>query len=123
MAQYDTLPIYKATYDVLIRVMHAISHFPREYKYSLGEKIQNEIIELVILIYKANSLKHRVEFLYKMQEQIQLIYLLLRIAHDIKILPTEKFSGIVEMVDSVATQTKGWLKANEKVRESVMSMD
>lgn len=117
MAKYDTLPIYKATYDVLLRTMHAISHFPREYKYSLGEKIQNEMIELVISIYKANSNHNKREFLSKMQEQIQLIYLLLRISHDMKLMPTEKYAGIVEMIDEVASQAKGWLIANEKSRE------
>ncbi len=122
MAQYDTLPIYKATYDFLLRVMHAISHFPREYKYSLGERIQNESIELVIMIYKVNVTKSKVEYLKKMEEQIQLIYLLLRISHDMKLMPTEKFAGIVEMVDGVATQAKGWLRANEKMREPVNAM-
>lgn len=117
MAQYNTLPIYKATYDVLLRVMHAVSHFPREYKFSLGEKIQNQMIELVIYIYKANSTRSKAEFLTKMQEQIQLVYLLLRIAHDMKIMPTEKYAGIVEMLDEVAKQTKGWLRANENSRE------
>lgn len=117
MAKYDTLPIYKATYDVLLRTMHAISHFPREYKYSLGEKIQNEMIELVISIYKANSNQNKREFLSRMQEQIQLIYLLLRISHDMKLMPTEKYAGIVEMIDEVASQAKGWLIANEKSRE------
>lgn len=117
MAKYDTLPIYKATYDVLLRTMHAISHFPREYKYSLGEKIQNEMIELVISIYKANSNHNKREFLSRMQEQIQLIYLLLRISHDMKLMPTEKYAGIVEIIDEVASQAKGWLIANEKSRE------
>lgn len=117
MAKYDTLPIYKATYDVLLRTMHAISHFPREYKYSLGEKIQHEMIELVISIYKANSNHNKREFLSRMQEQIQLIYLLLRISHDMKLMPTEKYAGIVEMIDEVASQAKGWLIANEKSRE------
>lgn len=117
MAKYDTLPIYKATYDVLLRTMHAISHFPREYKYSLGEKIQNEMIELVISIYKANSNHNKRDFLSRMQEQIQLIYLLLRISHDMKLMPTEKYAGIVEMIDEVASQAKGWLIANEKSRE------
>ncbi|MBQ8459552.1 four helix bundle protein [bacterium] len=119
MAQYNTLPIYKATYDVLLRVMHAVSHFPREYKYSLGEKIQNEIIELVIYIYKANSTKNKVEFLTKMQEQIQLVYLLLRISHDMKLMPTQKYAGIVKMIDEVSCQAKGWLRVNEKLREPV----
>ena len=119
MALYDTLPIYKTTYDFLLRVMHAISHFPREYKYSLGEKLQNETIELVIYIYKANTTGNKVDCLKKMQEQIQLIFLLLRISHDMKLLPTEKYAGIVELADSIASQAKGWLKANEKVREPV----
>ena len=117
MAQYSTLPIYKATYDFLIRIMHAVSHFPREYKYTIGQKIQNEAMDLIILIYKINSSSNKVPLLKEMQERIQLVYLLLRIAHDMKMLSTEKFAGIVEMVDGVATQTKGWLRSNEKVRE------
>ncbi len=32
MAQYKHLPIYKGTYDLLIRVMTATKDFPREYK-------------------------------------------------------------------------------------------
>ncbi len=117
MAHYDTLPIYKATYDFLLRVMHAVSHFPREYKYTLGERIQEECIELVIMIYKVNVTKSKVAYLKRMDEQIQLIYLLLRISHDMKLMPTEKYAGIVEMADGVAVQAKGWLRANEKMRE------
>ena len=29
--------------------------FPREYKYTLGQKIKDELIELVVMIYRANS--------------------------------------------------------------------
>jgi hypothetical protein len=35
MAQYQHLPIYKKTYDVLLRTMIATKHFPREYKYTV----------------------------------------------------------------------------------------
>ncbi len=98
--------------------MHAISHFPRQYKYTLGEKIQAEVIELIISIYKVNTTKtSKVDFLKQMEEQIQLIYLLLRISHDMKLMPTEKYAGIVELADGIASQTKGWLRANEKMRE------
>ena len=117
MAKYDTLPIYKASYDLLLRTMHAISHFPREYKYTLGERIQNELINFIVMIYKANSNYSKVPLLQAMQEEIQLLYLLLRISHDMKFLPTEKYAGIVEMIDNVAIQTKGWLRANEKMPE------
>jgi len=55
MAQYQHLPIYKQTYDILLRTMVAPARagvlfqksspamrdedFPREYKYSLGQKL------------------------------------------------------------------------------------
>jgi hypothetical protein len=55
MAQYQHLPIYKQTYDVLLRTMIATKDFPREYKYTLGQKIKDELIELVVMIYRANS--------------------------------------------------------------------
>ena len=38
MAQYQHLPIYKQTYDILLRTMMATKEFPREYKYTLGQK-------------------------------------------------------------------------------------
>ena len=117
MAHYDTLPIFKDSYDFLLRLMRAVSHFPREYKYTLGEKIQNESVNLIILIYKINSANDKLPLLRHMDERIQLIYLLLRISHDMKLLPTEKYAGIVEMMDGIASQAKGWLKSNEKVRE------
>ena len=49
MAQYQHLPIYKQTYDILLRTMTATKDFPREYKYTLGQKIKDELIELVVM--------------------------------------------------------------------------
>jgi hypothetical protein len=46
MAQYQHLPIYKQTYDVLMRVMVATKDFPREYKYTLGQRLKDELDDL-----------------------------------------------------------------------------
>lgn len=35
MAQYQHLPIYKQTDDILLRTMAATKDFPREYKYTV----------------------------------------------------------------------------------------
>ena len=59
MAQYKHLPIYKTTYELLEMVTRKTKDFPRDFKYSLGDKIRNECIELVIFIYKANTIKNK----------------------------------------------------------------
>jgi hypothetical protein len=55
MGLYDNLPIYKTSYDLLIKIFQIVRNFSKEYKYTLGEKLKNETIELIILIFKANS--------------------------------------------------------------------
>ncbi len=57
MSRYDELPVYKATYDLLIGIFRFTKDFSREYKYTVGEKLKNETLDLIILIYRANSKK------------------------------------------------------------------
>ena len=85
MAQYEHLPIYKQTYDILLRTMTATKDFPREYKYTLGQKIKDELTELVILIYRANSARDKRQHIEQILEWVQAVQLLMRLSHDIKI--------------------------------------
>lgn len=41
MAQYQHLPIYKSTYELLHTVTRATTGFPRDFKYSLGDKLRH----------------------------------------------------------------------------------
>ena len=57
MALYDELPVFKAAYDLLLDIYRFSSTLTREYKYTLGEKLKNETLELLMLVYRANSSK------------------------------------------------------------------
>jgi hypothetical protein len=45
MAQYKHLPIYKTTYELLEMVTRKTKDFPRDFKYSLGDKLRNESVQ------------------------------------------------------------------------------
>jgi hypothetical protein len=53
MAQYDELPVYKATYDLLLEMFRFTKDFNK--KCTVGESLKKETIELITLIYRANS--------------------------------------------------------------------
>ena len=55
MANYDELPVYKATYDLLLAIFQFTKSFSKEYKYTVGESLKKETIDLITLIYRANS--------------------------------------------------------------------
>lgn len=116
MAQYEHLPIYKQTYDILLRIMTATKEFPREYKYTLGQKLKDEVMELVVLIYRANSAGDKQAHVAQIVERVQVIQLMIRLAHDIRILPRRHYAALAEMTDSLARQAGGWLKSSGKGR-------
>jgi hypothetical protein len=114
MAQYQHLPIYKQTYDILLRTMTATKEFPREYKYTLGQKIKDELIELVVMIYRANTATDKARHIESIVERVQAIQLMLRLSHDMRILPRRHHAALSEMTDELARQAQGWLKSSGK---------
>jgi hypothetical protein len=117
MAQYQHLPIYKQTYDLLLRTMTATKDFPREYKYTLGQKIKEELIELVVMIYRANSAQDKARHIESILERVQAIQLMMRLSHDMRILSRRHYAALSEMTDSLARQAQGWLKGTTKGSE------
>ena len=94
--------------------MTATKDFPREYKFTLGQKIKDELIDLVILIYRANSAIDKKQHIESILERVQAIQLLMRLSHDMKILSRRHYAALAEMTDSLAKQAQGWLKSSGK---------
>nr|NQU90016.1 four helix bundle protein [Bacteroidota bacterium] len=55
MGLHSDLPVYKSSYDLLLEIFQFTKNFSKEYKYTVGESIKKETIELLTLIFRANS--------------------------------------------------------------------
>jgi len=120
MAQYQHLPIYKATYDLLRTITHATTGFPKAYKYNLGDKLRNEVVEMVVFVFKANSSRgaDRVAQAALFLERLQVVELLVRLSKDLRLLTVKQFSEIVGLSDGLGRQAQGWIKASSSLAES-----
>lgn len=114
MARYHHLPIYRLTYELLSRVMAVTKDFPREYRFTIGQKLHDEIIELVVLIYKANATENKTSVIEIILERIQVVELLIRLSQDMRILPTKHYAALVMMTESLGRQAQGWKKVSGK---------
>lgn len=101
MAQYKHLPIYKLTYELLQRVIEITKGFPRDLKFTLGQQIKNESIEMIVLIYKANSTTDRLQYIEALLERLQVVELILRLCHDMRLIPVKKYAAVVEQTASI----------------------
>jgi hypothetical protein len=112
MAQYRHLPIYRLTYELLQRIVNTTKEFPREYKFTLGQKIRDEVVEMVVLIYRANTAHQKVPVIEVFLERLQVVELLVRLCRDMRVLSTKSYASIIEMTESLGKQAEGWKKAS-----------
>lgn len=89
MAKYDELPVFKATYDLLLRIYMVSQHWSRDIRYTLGEELKKEVIEILQLIYQANASKKKVAFLSSCRVKLIKVRLQIRVAKDLKTAPPQ----------------------------------
>jgi hypothetical protein len=114
MGMHEELPVYKASYDLLLGIFSLTGQFQREYKYTVGERLRNETLDLLALIQRANGRRDRHLVLREARERVEVIRLFLRLMMDLRQLSLKAFVHINRQVESVSKQLAGWEKASRK---------
>jgi len=126
---YGNLPIFKATYDLLNRLVNIVRHFQRDVKYVLGERIISESMQLNELIYKLlketekgrktpskskeyfTNIEYEQEILiHEIDKKIESLRLLLRISFDNKLHDSEAHTQFAKTLDNIRKQYHAWNK-------------
>lgn len=108
---YDNLPVYKVSYDLLQKLFVVVHNFRKEYKYTIGEIIKKEVIDLIIAIYRANSHKEKQQYLEKARAHIEVVRLLVRLVKDLREIDLKEFVLINQMIESISKQLTAWEKS------------
>ena len=111
MAIYNELPVFKASYDLLLDIYRFSSTLTREYKYTIGERLKNETLELIILIYRANTAISKGETIQKAREYVEMLRLLIRVLKDLKQINLKSFVRVNNQIENVSKQLTGWQKS------------
>ena len=111
MAQYSHLAVYKSAYDYTLAIVQMTKNCPKEYKYSIAEKIQLISVDMILDIYRANSAADKIPFLKHLLENVEQLFVYMRLCHDLQIINIEKYTHFTENLNSIAKQTNGWIKA------------
>lgn len=111
---YENLPVYKVTYDLLLLIFRLNRNLQKDYRYTLGENIKNELISLLVCIYNANSVPQKTSILAKAREHVVVVKLQIRLLSDLKQISLKQYAQAAEIIESISKQLAAWHKASER---------
>ncbi len=90
-----------------------LKSFPRSEKYTLGEKIKNLVIELLIIALKSAYLSKdkKLPLLNKIDNRIFILKTLIRLAKETKSLDIKKYICLEERLQEIGKMLGGWIKS------------
>lgn len=112
MALHTQLPIYKVAYDLLTVATAVTKNMPRDFRGSIGAKIRDECVDLVVLIFRANSSRDKVPHLDTLIERLQVTELLFRLSRDLHFVSIGQYAQVIQLTDSIGKQASGWRKSS-----------
>ena len=108
MALYYDLPVFKDVYQLILKIFDYTKDFPREYKFTLGQDLKRDGINLMRSIYRANKSKEKTPYLEAFLDDFELVKLELRLCADMKLLPLKKHAELSVLMDRIGKQITAW---------------
>ena len=110
MALYFNLPVYKDTYELLLMVFQYSSKLPKDYKYTLGERLKNEVTEVLVAIFEASKLKDKSKAtaIQNALNSLEKCRLFIRILKDLNIWGISKQANLNQKIESISKQLTQW---------------
>ena len=110
MALYYNLPIYRASYKLVVMLFASSNNFAREYKYTAGQELKDEGLLLIKNIYRANKATDKIVHIGGAREDLEIIRLFLRLMQNFNQLSLKSFVEINQVIEEVSKQLTAWEK-------------
>lgn len=113
-AKVKHLPIYRSGYELMKLITERVKNFSRDMRPTLGRKLQDESVELVLAVYKANAARDKRPHIQKILEQIMTLEMLVQLSFDLRLMPPTDYAKAIEITGDLGKQAGGWKKYADK---------
>lgn len=108
MAIYTNLPVYEECYQLLLQLVTFSRQMQRDFRYTLGEKLQQTVVEIIVLIFKANKVEQKRQHIADARDKLVEAQVMMRVLNDIRQFSDKQYVQLVERTTSVSKQLASW---------------
>ena len=112
MASYNDLVIFQKAYDLILWSYPVINQFPKTQRFVLGQQIESTLVIILKKMIHANKERgeKRMEIIKEISVNIDEIFILFRLAKDLRMISVKKYGISAEKINEVAKLLGGWQK-------------
>ena len=108
------LTIYQKHYDLMLYAFPVIAKYPRDMRFTLGQQTLDCLLDIGRLIVRANRERDRRKTQWEIDQKIEELRLLTRLAKDLHLLPVKQYGEVNGRVAEIGRLLGGWIKSATK---------
>ncbi|MEK7617244.1 MAG: diversity-generating retroelement protein Avd [Patescibacteria group bacterium] len=104
--------MFTKLYDLYKLFSQYLSSFPKSKKHTLGQKIDQTIIDIIELVITAGYLprEQKLPSLQKVSIKLDLLKIFIRLANETKCIDNNKYQQILSLTLEIGRMLGGWIK-------------
>ncbi len=117
----ELLPIYIACYRLTQEIFSCTIKFPKEYKFLLGQSLNENALNLCCLISRINQMTQKGTYFEDFFATFERVRIELRLSADFNLLSLKKQAHLAVMLEDIHTQALAWRRSNLKKEEKTIT--
>ncbi|NEP86968.1 MAG: diversity-generating retroelement protein Avd [Okeania sp. SIO2C2] len=110
------LSIIQKTYDLIKYYVPIIERFPKVHKFTVGDRIINQLYNLLEGLIKAKYAKEKLDNLTNLNVQLDILRHQTRLLLDFELISLKRYEYVSKQIDGIGVELGGWIK-NQRQRE------
>jgi hypothetical protein len=106
----NELMVITKVYDLIIWSCKHIARFPRSFRFTLGERMENRLYTLLEMLQRAKYTRERRLLLKNANLELELLRFQFRMAKDLKCLAVNSYGFASGSVDEIGRLVGGWIR-------------
>ena len=102
-------------HDLIIWFVPIINRFPRDHKFILGDRIQNQMYDILEELILARFEKEKLARLEKINGKLDVLRHQTRILLDFKLIDGKRFYHASSLINEIGVELGGWMKQQRTV--------
>jgi hypothetical protein len=105
------LSIIQKTDDLIKYFVPIITRFPKDHKFTLGERLMNRLYDLLEGLIEAKYAQEKLDKLQKLNVKLDIIRHQIRYLLEFKLIDLKRHEYLMKLIDEIGIELGGWRSA------------